>query len=65
MTTQEKPVELEQVSCEICMKEVPLTEAMVPEAEGYFVHFCGLDCYQQWKSKSEESDKEADKPESK
>jgi hypothetical protein len=65
MTTHLNPVELEQVSCEICMKEVPLTEAMVPEAEGYFVHFCGLDCYQQWKSRSEESDKEASKPESK
>lgn len=65
MTTHDKPVELEQVSCEICMKEVPLTEAMVPEAEGYFVHFCGLDCYQQWKSKSEDFGKEADKPESK
>lgn len=65
MTTHDKPVELEQVSCEICMKEVPLTEAMVPEAEDYFVHFCGLDCYQQWKSKSEEPGKEADKPESK
>lgn len=63
MTTHEKPVELEQVSCEICMKEVPLTEAMVPEAEGYFVHFCGLDCYQQWKNKSKDPGKEADKPE--
>lgn len=65
MTSHKQPVELEQVSCEICMKEVPLTEAMVPEAEGYFVHFCGLDCYQQWKSKSEELDQDADKPESK
>ena len=65
MTTPDQAIELEQVSCEICMKEVPMTEAMVPEAEGYFVHFCGLDCYQQWKSKSKDPGKEADKSESK
>lgn len=65
MTTHDKPVEIEQVSCEICMKEVPVTDAMVPEAEGYFVHFCGLDCYQHWKEKHDKSAEEAGKPESK
>lgn len=49
MTTSEKPVEIEHVACEICLKEVPLSEAKVPEATDYFVHFCGLECYEQWK----------------
>lgn len=38
------------VSCEVCLKEVPLAEATVPEACDYFVYFCGLECYEKWKS---------------
>lgn len=44
------PMTTEHVACEICMKEVPISEATVPEATDYVVHFCGLDCYQKWKS---------------
>jgi hypothetical protein len=51
MTTSDKPVEVERVVCEICLKEVPITEAIVPEATDYVVHFCGLECYEKWKSK--------------
>jgi hypothetical protein len=42
-----------KVSCDICRKEVPLSEAMIPEAEDYVAHFCGLECYTQWKKQSE------------
>lgn len=49
MTTLNKPVEVELVACEMCMKEVPASEATIPEATDYFVHFCGLDCYEKWK----------------
>lgn len=49
MTTTDKPVETEQVSCEICLREVPISEATVPEAQDYFMHFCGLECYATWK----------------
>jgi hypothetical protein len=56
MNTIEKPVEIDQVSCAMCLKEVPMTEATVPEAADYFVHFCGLDCYEQWKNKKETSE---------
>lgn len=45
-----KPVEVKHVSCEICLKEVPVVEAIVPEATDYFVHFCGLECYEKWKN---------------
>ena len=50
MATREKPVEVERVACEICLKEVPVTEAMVSEATDYVVHFCGLECYEKWKN---------------
>lgn len=49
MTTQDKPVEVPLIACEMCMKEVPVTEALVPEATDYFAHFCGLECYEKWK----------------
>lgn len=49
MTPSNKPVEVEQVVCEICLKEVPITEAVVPEASDYVVHFCGLECYAKWR----------------
>ncbi|MFA6922380.1 MAG: DUF3330 domain-containing protein [Gallionella sp.] len=44
--------EVEIVVCEICRKEVPLTEAVMPEVVDYVVQFCGLDCYAKWRQKS-------------
>lgn len=41
------------VACEICHKEVPLSEARRFEAEDYVAHFCGLECYAEWKRRSE------------
>jgi hypothetical protein len=38
--------------CSICMKEVPISEAIVPEAIGYVVHFCGVECYDKWRKQS-------------
>lgn len=52
MTTAGKPIDVERVACEICLKEVPKSEATVPEATDYVVYFCGLDCYERWKSQS-------------
>lgn len=48
------------VSCEVCLKEVPRSEAAVPEATDYVVYFCGPACYQQWKAQREQ-DSEAPK----
>mgnify|MGYP003578089264 FL=1 len=39
-----------QVSCHTCRHEIPLSEAVVPEARDYVVHFCGLDCYERWRT---------------
>ncbi|MFA5370994.1 MAG: DUF3330 domain-containing protein [Sideroxydans sp.] len=43
------------VSCDICLKEMPLSEARRFEAEDYVAHFCGLDCYAEWKQRSEKA----------
>jgi hypothetical protein len=37
-------------SCEICLEEIPDSEANSREASDYFAHFCGLDCYQEWRN---------------
>jgi hypothetical protein len=51
MAPIEKPADVTLVSCEVCLQEIPRSEASVPEAVDYFVHFCGLDCYQKWNHK--------------
>lgn len=50
MATNDKPTPTERVACEMCLKEVPVTEATQPEAADYFVHFCGLACFEKWKN---------------
>ena len=49
--------DVELVPCDVCRKEVPLSAAVVPEAADYVAHFCGLDCYEQWKKQSEQTRK--------
>lgn len=56
MTPNDKPVTVETVACDVCMKEVPVSEATVPEASDYFVHFCGLECYAKWSEQSQKPD---------
>lgn len=50
MTMQEKPVDVARVPCEICLKEVPRSEAVVAEAVDYVAYFCGLECYARWQA---------------
>lgn len=49
MTKQSNITEPQAVACNVCLKEVPASEAKSEEALDYVVHFCGLDCYQAWK----------------
>ena len=49
-----KPDQFEQmtvthVGCRVCNCEVPLDEAVVPEATDYVVYFCGAPCYSTWR----------------
>lgn len=53
MATTDKPAQATLVSCEVCLKQVPASEATVSEATDYFVHFCGLECYEKWKHQRE------------
>lgn len=54
-----------QVACAVCLKEVPLSEALVPEASDYFAHFCGLDCYAKWKHQQQKKTADDKSPEKK
>ncbi len=51
----------ELVSCEICKQEVPLSEAKNFEAEDYVAHFCGIECYSEWKHQSKTAPKQTGK----
>ncbi|MCU0813788.1 MAG: DUF3330 domain-containing protein [Burkholderiaceae bacterium] len=42
----------QRVACEVCLKEVPKSEATVAEAADYVAYFCGLDCYQTWQAQA-------------
>jgi len=53
MAKQDKPTEGDTVPCEVCLKEVPVSEAKVDEAADYVRHFCGLDCYAKWREKEQ------------
>ncbi|HEX5363235.1 MAG TPA: DUF3330 domain-containing protein [Gallionella sp.] len=62
MNDSNSPVETEKVACAVCRKEIPLSEAKTPEAVAdYVAHFCGLDCYEQWKQQSVKAGHRGDK----
>ena len=42
-------IEQPHLQCEICLKEVPASEAKSAEGSDYVFYFCGTDCYQQWR----------------
>ena len=46
----------DQISCEICMKEIPATNAKSVEMNDYIVHFCGLECYAKWQHQDEKDE---------
>lgn len=53
--------EAASVPCDVCLKEVPLSEAVIPDAADYVAHFCGLECYSQWKKQSEQTGQKDEK----
>lgn len=36
------------LSCEVCMKEIPVSEASSSEATDYVIYFFGIECYGAW-----------------
>jgi hypothetical protein len=52
MTTRPRPDTVtEKTPCDVCHKEIPLSEAMRFETEDYVAHFCGLECFSTWKDR--------------
>lgn len=57
MSEKELPKD-EVIACEVCLKEVPASDAESSETADYVAHFCGLECYEQWhKLKQENKEK--------
>ncbi len=54
MSANPMPIELETLSCELCLKEIPVSEAKSAEATEYVLYCCGLDCYQRWLTQAAE-----------
>lgn len=56
MIEQKNLFEPEKVACEVCLKEIPISEAINVKATDYVMYYCGLDCYDKWKKQEEKSD---------
>ncbi len=41
------------LTCDVCCKEVPRSEALSAEATDYVYYFCGPDCYGKWKAEAD------------
>jgi hypothetical protein len=48
ITTEDK-----KISCKMCLKEIPISEIKSEEANDYIANFCGLECYDKWKSQKQ------------
>ncbi|HEY5602811.1 MAG TPA: DUF3330 domain-containing protein [Gammaproteobacteria bacterium] len=46
----------ELVECEICLKEIPISEAKNQEASDYVFYFCGQDCFEKWRNSEDEAE---------
>ena len=44
---------LDILECKVCLKEIPVSEAKMAEADEYVYHFCGLECYAKWRAQEE------------
>lgn len=41
------------IDCEICLREIPVSELKSEEAVDYITHYCGLECYEIWKQQEQ------------
>lgn len=51
-TSQQQKVDF--VECEICLEEIPISEAKSEEASDYVAHYFGMECYAIWKEQQHE-----------
>lgn len=52
MATTLRPTTVDIIHCDVCMKEIPVSEAKNAEAQDYVLHFCGLECYDIWSNQA-------------
>lgn len=55
MTNKPTPKEPRNVSCKVCLAEIPESVATSSEGDEYTQHFCGIECYDKWREKEESS----------
>ncbi|NOR43030.1 MAG: DUF3330 domain-containing protein [Gammaproteobacteria bacterium] len=52
MISNENSLSDVQIACDVCMREIPVSEAKSEEAAEYVFYFCGPDCYEAWSSQA-------------
>ena len=48
---------LPTIECDVCLSEIPISEAKCEEASDYVMYFCGLECYHKWQSQQVETER--------
>jgi hypothetical protein len=43
------------LACSVCLREIPVSAAVWRESSDYAAHFCGLECYEQWRQRHSRS----------
>lgn len=56
MNNHNPATEIETVPCEVCLKEIPRSEAQTSEVDDYVLHFCGIDCYKKWQDEAKKKE---------
>ena len=47
--SKEHTSKVEEVSCDVCLKNIPISDAKIEQGSDSVAHFCGLECYAKWK----------------
>lgn len=50
MDAKPTPRAVDVLACDVCFKEIPISEALSDEASDYIHHFCGLECFAMWRA---------------
>ena len=53
MNDHNQSTEIDTLPCEVCLKEIPHSEAQTSEIDDYVLHFCGIDCYRKWQEENQ------------
>lgn len=44
------------IACEVCLKEIPPSVDQSLEGPDYIYHYCGLECYEEWRRQREQAE---------